>query len=163
MQTLQTQLRNEKSSALRSFCATANVFAEVKEMKRKLIRYSTTAVTCAIISLLILWAKGTFEQTRLSAIYRDLSDAFFASGAVTLCVGLLICMNNGGAFRMLSYGFIRLIDRFRRDLTKVKYRTFYDYNEAKKDHKSEFLYLVIVGAVFVVVAVVFLLLYQKVV
>ncbi len=150
-----------KCSVPCAFAPSQTFFVEVKEMKKKLIKYSITTATCAVITILILWAKGTFTQTRLATVYRDLSDAFFVSGAVTLCMGLLICMNNGGAFRMLSYGFIRLIDRFRRDLTKVKYRTFYDYNEAKKDHKSEFWYLVIVGAVFVVVAVAFLILYDS--
>lgn len=130
-------------------------------MKKKL-SYVITAVFCAVIVLALLWARDTFSQTSIITIYKDLCDAFFVPGVVSLGLGLLVFASNGGAFTMLKFGMIKLADLFRRDLTKVKYRTFYDYKEATKDNINDFWFLIIVGAAYILVAVVFLILYNTV-
>lgn len=128
-------------------------------MKKKL-SYIITAAVCALATLLLLLSRGTFSQTNLVTIYRDMCDSLFVPGIIVLSLGLLILMSNGGAFNMLRFAVMKLFDLFKRDMTKVKYRTFYDYNEAKKDQKHDFWFLIIVGAIFVAVSVVFLILYE---
>ncbi len=128
-------------------------------MKKKL-SYIITAAVCALVTLLLLLSRETFSQTNLVTIYLDMCDSFFVPGVIALSLGLLILMSNGGAFNMLRFAVIKLFDLLKRDMTKVKYRTFYDYNEAQKDKKHDFGALIVVGTIFVAVSVVFLILYE---
>lgn len=129
-------------------------------MKRYL-RYIITAAAGAVVITIILLVGGTFSETSQTAVYRDLCDAFFVVGVLMAGMGVLIFCTNGGAFDMLSFGFIKLFDLFRRDVTKAKYRTFYDYRESKKDRNRSFDYLLVVGIVFIAVGVVFYFFYIK--
>ncbi len=61
---------------------------------------------------------------------------------------------------MLGYAVRLFFDLFRRDVTKRKYRDFYEYKEAKKDkQRSSILFLLIIGCALIVISVVFLILY----
>ena len=122
---------------------------------KKIWKYFITALVGLVGALLILVFKDTFAKTAAQKILADLSDAFFVPGVLLLGVGTLLFASNGGAFDMLAFGIMKLFDLFKRDLTKVKYRTFYDYRQAQKDKKRTFDYLLIVGAAMVVVASVF--------
>lgn len=115
---------------------------------------------CVAVVLAVMGIKGSFVKSGKGLVI-DLCDAFAVSGMLMLGVGLLIFVTNGGAFDMLAFGFIKLIDLFKKDLTKVKYRTFYDYHSAQSERKRPFLNIIIVGAVFTLVAVVFLIVYYN--
>lgn len=114
----------------------------------------------AAIVVLILSLRGSFVKTGKGLVI-DLCDAFFVPGMMMLCFGGLVFATNGGAFDMLAFGVRKLFDMFKRDLTKVKYRTFYDYRQAQKEKKHSYLYLLIVGLAFALVAAVFLIVYYK--
>ncbi len=131
------------------------------EFMRKFLKYLITFVVCGVIALLVCLGKQTFGKTGLNSIYGDLSDAFFIPGILSLCLGALVFATNGGAFDMLGFGVKKLFDLFKKDLTKVKYRTFYDYHKAQQEKKRSFAYLLIVGALFVAAAVVFFALYMS--
>lgn len=133
----------------------------IGEMKKKL-SYIITSAFCAVITVVVLLTRETFSQTNTLTVYKDLCDAFFLPGVMTLGFGLLVFVSNGGAFSMLKFSVIKFVDLFRRDLTKVKYRTYYDYKEANKDNKNDFGFMLIIGAVFVAISVVFLILYHSI-
>lgn len=128
---------------------------------KKSLKYIITAAVGLLTALLILVGKGTFSQTNPNIIYADLSDAFFVPGVIILSFGVLVFASNGGAFDMLTFAVIKLFDLLKRDMTKVKYRTFYDYRKAKEGRSNKsFAYIMIVGAALTVVAAVFLILYK---
>lgn len=129
-------------------------------MLKKILSYVIPTLICGAIAVAILAAKGSFVKTG-QALMGDLSDAFFVPGVVTAGVGALIFATNGGAFDMLAFGVKKLFDLFKRDMTKVKYRTFYDYRQAQKEKKRSFASLLIVGLAFVAAAAVFLILYTQ--
>ena len=129
---------------------------------KKIWKYLITALVGLVGALLILVFKDTFAKTATQKILADLSDAFFVPGVLLLGVGTLLFASNGGAFDMLAFGVIKLLDLYKRDLTKVKYRTFHDYRQAQKEKKRTFDYLLIVGAAMVVISAVFLILYYKI-
>lgn len=129
---------------------------------KKLLQYGLTALFGLLIVILILLGKGTFQQTDLQTIYRDLCDAFTIPGVIMMCFGALVLISKGGAFDILKYGIIKLFDLFKRDLTKVKYRTLYDYKKAQEGKKASIAFLLIVGVGLTAVAVVFLILYNSV-
>lgn len=129
-------------------------------MLKKILSYAIPSLMCAAVAVAILAAKGSFLKTGQS-LMGDLCDAFFVPGVITAGVGALIFATNGGAFDMLAFGIKKLFDLFKRDLTKVQYRTFYDYRQAQKEKKRSFASLLIVGSAFVVIATVFLIIYLQ--
>ena len=62
---------------------------------------------------------------------------------------------------MIAFGVIKLFDLFKKDLTKVKYKTFYDYRKAQQEKQRSFSAYIVVGAVFIAVSILFLVLYNN--
>ena len=121
-------------------------------MKGFLLRYGLTAAIGAFVAFLIMIGKGIFAAADSIEVLHILCDAFFVPGALLVCAGLLIFVSNGGVFDMLAYGVMLVFDGLRRDVTKRKYRTFYDYRESRKGKKREMGFILIVGLVYIAVA-----------
>lgn len=125
-------------------------------MFKKVLYYLIPFLLCAIIVVVFLAAHGSFTKTGVGLI-QDICDAFFLSGSLMTGVGLLIFVTNGGAFDMFVFGFIRFAEMFKKNPAKVKYRTYYDYRQAKREKKRKFFQLLIIGLVYLVVAAVLLI------
>lgn len=125
---------------------------------KKLLGYLIPSLLCAVTVVLILVGRGAFVKSG-RALFGDLSDAFSVPGMIMTCFGLLVFATNGGTFDMLAFGMRKLFDLFKRDLTNVKYRTFYDYRQAQKEKKRSFFNFLIVGVAFLLVGVAFLIVY----
>lgn len=130
-------------------------------MKRVLPYLITTLVGAAIVVTIIL-AQRIWTAESTTELMRRLSDAFFVAGVVIGGVGLLVFASNGGVFYMLSFGFIRLFDLFRRNINDRKYKDFYEYKESKKDKKRGFGFMLVVGLAFIAIAGAFLAAYYNV-
>lgn len=109
---------------------------------------------------LIIWSKEIFSQTKLVDVFHILCDAFFVAGVLISAAGLLIFSSNEGTFDMLVYGVKSFMDMFRKESLK-KYDTFYDYRESRADKKFPFGYLLICGALFLVVSFVMYYFYSQ--
>lgn len=129
-------------------------------MKRAL-PYIFTVVIGGVIAVVVMCSMQIWDSSGTVETLQILCDSFFGAGALVFGAGLLVVCSNGGAFYMLSYGFIKLRDLFRRG-AKGKYKDFYEYSESKKEKKRGFGYMLIVGLVFLVVAVAFLIAYNNV-
>lgn len=129
---------------------------------KRWLPYVITFVALATITVLIgLWKKGFVDNT-VRYLLGTWCDAFFVSGVLGLGFGLLVLASNGGAFDMFAYGARKFFRLFRKDPIDRKYRTFYDYRQARKEKKRSFWYMVIVGGAFLAVAIVlFLIRYYK--
>lgn len=127
---------------------------------KKVIKYLIPVALGVAVVLMILTSKGAFVKTGKGLI-SDLCDAFFVSGAILTGVGALIFVTNGGAFDMLAFGVRKLFDLFKKDLTKVKYRTFYDYRQAQKEKNRSFIHLLLIGVAFLLVSIVFFIIYNQ--
>ena len=126
-------------------------------MKKKILEYSITFFICALLSFILLVVKGVFENPEAKALMHYFVDSFFVSGILCLAFGLLVLASNGGAFDLIIYGVTRFFSLFKRDPTKVKYKTYYDYHIARAERKkTEFLFLIIVGSIYVIASMVFL-------
>lgn len=124
-------------------------------------KYLITVAVGLVIAFLALLARDVFHLTATVDFMKAFCDAFFVSGVVITCVGGLVFVSNGGVFDMIAYGVRTFFESFKRNVTDRKYRTYYDYKESKKDRKTSFGYLLIVGVIFIVVSLVFLFLYYK--
>ena len=127
---------------------------------KKMMEYIVTICIATTITLCVLTIQETWQHTG-QLLIGELSDAFFVSGVMLTCFGLLMWSANHGAFDMLSYGIMKLFDLLKKDLTKVKYRTFYDYREAQKGKKRSFSVSLVVGVCFIVIAFVFVVIYNN--
>ena len=129
------------------------------KIKKKILQYVITIAVCSLITFIVLALRGIFNSPEPKQVAHYLTDAFFAVGIITTMVGLLIFVSNGGVFDMLVYGVYRFITiLFKKDHRNVKYNTFYDYRVAKAERpKASFLFLIIVGLIFVGISMIFLI------
>lgn len=131
----------------------------MEKMRAKLLRYGISVAVGVILSLLIMILKGIFTETDSVQIFNILSDSFLVPGVLLAGVGLLVFASNGGIFDMLAYGILLIGYKFMRDVTKRKYRTYYDYKESRKGKKRDMAFLLIVGIIFIVISAVMLIPY----
>ena len=91
-----------------------------------------------------------------------LSNAAFIPGVMTMCLGLFILAADGGAFEMLVYGMTRFISLFKKNTKDVRFATFYDYHVYNSEQeKMPFLFLILVGAFFIILAIIFVTIYSN--
>ena len=142
---------------------------------KSFLRYAITFGICLILSFGLACLMGIFtpyevlkektnwhidsEETKLLFV---LVNATFSSGVIVTGFGLLVLAADGGAFEMLFYGVRRFISLFQKDSRKIKFKTFYDYHVYHSTKpKTPFLYLVIVGVVFIITSLILLIVYQN--
>ena len=126
-------------------------------MKKKILEYSITFFACALLSFILLVIKGVFDNPEMKTLMHYFVDSLFVPGVLCFAFGILVLASNGGAFDLIIYGTIRFFSLFKRDPTKVKYKTYYDYHIARAERpKTEFLFLLIVGLLYIAVSLVFL-------
>ena len=131
-------------------------------MKTKLLQYGITTAILAVCSLLIMVSKDLFIQTNLKEIYKILTDSFFVPGVVAVCFGLLIVASNEGTFYIFSYGMKSFLNLFKKDRSKMHYKTYYDYKEAMKDNKKPYGFILLVGLVFTAISLIFTVLWLQI-
>ncbi len=110
------------------------------------------------VFVLVLLAKDVFHETETHKVFQALSDAGFVPAVLLTGYGALVIATKGGTFDMLSYGLSCLFSMMRRDPTR-KYKTFYDYRVAQSEKPRSFGYLLVAGAVFFALSVLFLVIY----
>lgn len=125
-------------------------------------RYLITAGVGLLIVLLVVLMKNGFEEQDIEIAMQIWCDAFFVSGVFLTCGGLIVVASNGGVFDMLGYAVSLLWYTFKSSKVERKYKTFYDYREARKDRKRSVSFVLIVGLALIAVSVVFLILYETV-
>lgn len=125
-------------------------------------RYLITTGVGMLIVLLIVLMKNGFTETDVEIAMQIWCDAFFVSGVFLTCGGLIVVASNGGVFDMLGYAVSLLWYTFKSSKVERKYKTFYDYREARKDRKRSVSYVLIVGLALLAISVVFLILYDTV-
>ena len=125
-------------------------------------RYLITTGVGMLIVLLIVLMKNGFTETDVEIAMQIWCDAFFVSGVFLTCGGLIVVASNGGVFDMLGYAVSLLWYTFKSSKVERKYKTFYDYREARKDRKRSVSYVLIVGLAMPAISVVFLILYDTV-
>jgi len=135
-------------------------------MKKKIILYAISFIIALALVLLVCGLRGVLtEQKDKVTIIITLCDAFFVAGALFLCFGGLSWASEKGAFDGLGYSVSSLFN-LRKPVKKgVEWKpreTYEEYVERKHspDKKKPKLFLVIVGAIFLFVAIIFLIVYK---
>ncbi len=129
--------------------------------KKKVLPYLITFVIGLVMFVLVIASKHIFSQSDKKEIFRILSDAFTVPAVVLGGIGLLIFLSNEGAFDIISYGMIMFIGKFKRNVNDRKYQTYYDYKVAKRGNKKSFGSTLIIGILYLIFAILFLILYNN--
>ena len=147
---------------------------EPTNRKGLILRYVIAFSACLIVSFVIAVIMGLFvpwdvlksngRTWNFSDEYSKnlfiLTNAPFIVGAILFCFGILVALANGGAFEFIVYGVRRFFSLFKKDPNNIKFKTFYDYHIYHSEKpKSPFLYLVIVGLIYVGISMIFMVLY----
>ena len=150
----------------------------VESPKTKILQYTITFGVCALLSFGLACLLGLFTnwevlKARASGwtwrFYDEYSknmhvwcNATFIVGIFSFGFGMLFILSNGGAFEMLAYGMTRFFSLFKRDPSKVRFQTFYDYHTYRSgEPKRSFLFMVIIGLLFVGLSMMFMILWNN--
>ena len=133
-------------------------------MKHKLISYGLSVLSGLALSWLAISAKLSnpdFKLTDASKYMELLCDAAFVPGIVLVCVWCLIFIASTGLFDSVSYS-VGYAVRALLPFVRRKEMSFYDYKMGKEERRSEGKTpktVLIVGAAFLALSLLFLALY----
>ena len=144
-------------------------------IKTAILQYTITFGACLLCCVIYVLLFGIYKDYTIIArntgwnITNNTSKFFFIStnacfviGTLCTCVGFFIVAINGGMFDMLIYGMGRFFSLFKKDPTKVRFKTFYDYRMYKSEEpKKSFGFFIVVGVFYILVSLLFLFLYYK--
>ena len=130
-----------------------------QSLRDALTRYGITVACGAGLVWLILDLHGYAALTAMVDRYRLLSNAFTIPGAILLMMGLLVLISGSGAYDGLSY----VLNWLKLTLLPFgKQERYYDHvqrRHARKKPNGGF--LIITGAAFLAVAILFLVLFYS--
>ena len=130
------------------------------ELKKRLLKYGITTAVAAGIAVLIMYSSGLFEVTDDLTRFKLLADAFTVPGVILLCIGALVWVSTDGMFDGFTYAAKRLGSLIPFYGKNYKHERYYDYVMRKRGKRiSGYGFILIVGAAFVAIAVVFTVLY----
>ena len=122
-----------------------------------LIKYSAASAFGIGVFFLVVGLRNIYSQTSIKEIMRFLSDGFIIPGVLLLCFGVLVAVANMGSFNGIGYALkhaVLMLIPF----SKKKHQTYAEYVESKKQTHG-YAFLFIVGGVFMVAGIVFLILW----
>jgi len=127
--------------------------------KRSLRKYLIASAIGIAIGIAVFAAKGGFDAADRVQVLYAFCDACFVPGVLLMGIGALVFCADDGVFDMLSYGTMKVINLVRSEKRRSSFpKTFYDYRQMKQAGRNGgFGYLLILGGVFIALAVMFLI------
>ncbi|MBR5712003.1 MAG: DUF3899 domain-containing protein [Lachnospiraceae bacterium] len=129
--------------------------------RAKLIPYAVTTVIAALMAFGVYLTRGVTDASTDADRYRALCDSFTVPGVLLLAFGALLWVAGEGALVGVTWlvknAILMLIPG--KALDRVSYAEYLAEHQAKK--KGPHVCIFVVGAVFVLIAVVFLMLYNN--
>jgi hypothetical protein len=121
--------------------------------EQRLWTWIGVALFSIIFFAIILFLNGDYS-------FNGFSDALFIPGFTLIAVILFMLVGRAGTFDIVSYGFVRLGESFRKSHTK-SFEDAYQYSEYKKEQRIKrgvyALPFLIIGGLFVILALIFAL------
>ena len=131
-------------------------------MNRKRLNPLFIAVGAGLLAAaLTAWRQGILEAESPKESYRILCDACFIPGVILCGVGLMSLIAYGGFFDIFSYGFKSVVWFFK-PLKSENRKRYYEYRVEKEARRQKPRnYTLKVGLVFMLLAVIFLILFER--
>lgn len=133
----------------------------MKESNKVIIlKYAIATVVAFAFFFLIVGLRDVFKQTELKEVYRILADGFTYPGIIYICSGFLLFAANQGSFRGIGYA-LKRFGLMLIPFSKKKHETYADYIAKERNIKG-YLFLFILGGVFLLEAFIFIILFYTV-
>lgn len=123
-------------------------------------KYLTDLCIGAVLAVSLCAMLGLFGAENAADTFRILSDGSFVAGFLFLCMGGLTFTRNGGVMDGLAYTFKTALARMRSDFETAR-MTFAEYRQERESKETSPLPSVLAGLTYLVLAVVFLLVYNS--
>ena len=130
-------------------------------MKSKIIRYAITVLLGFAIVVCVSFIKSLYWLNDTVEIVKVLSDCFSLPGLVLVLFALLVVCSNGGTFDMLTFGVKKVVLLLKRNLSERDRESFYEYRKRRQENKRSFAYIMIVGAVYLAIGIIFIAIYYS--
>ena len=132
--------------------------------KNTAIKYAITTAIAGVFAILIVISRDFEGAKTLADKYRILADAFTIPGMLLVLIAAMVWISTTGFFDALTYAFgyvgSRMLPFFG---ATHKHETYYDYKVRKNDKRfSGYGFMFVVGAVFVLISIVFVYLHSTV-
>ena len=123
-------------------------------------RYFITAGIGLAVTILLCIVKGIFSVESMDRVLVIVSDAFLVPGIAFLACGIILYAGNEGLFDAMSYG-LKVLGK---SLTakkedKIIEEEFHEYHARMKSKRNNVSHLIVVGAIFFAISVIFTILY----
>lgn len=127
--------------------------------ERPWMKWLISSIAGLVVATFIMATNGVFSGELVKVeIMKFISDGFFVSGVLLLGVGLLIFCSRNGTFDMLSYAVKVAI---RTIFTTENRESFYDYKQRMGEKVTPCAFLIVPGAVFLLLSVCFVGLFYQ--
>lgn len=130
-------------------------------MKSKIIRYAITVLIGVVMAVSVSFIKSLYWLNDTVEIVKVLSDCFSLPGLVLVLFALLVVCSNGGTFDMLTFGVKKVVLLLKRNLSERDRESFYEYRKRRQENKRSFAYIMIVGAVYLAIGIIFIAIYYS--
>lgn len=130
-------------------------------MKSKIIRYAITVLIGVVMAVCVSFIKSLYWLNDTVEIVKVLSDCFSLPGLVLVLFALLVVCSNGGTFDMLTFGVKKVVLLLKRNLSERDRESFYEYRKRRQENKRSFAYIMIVGAVYLAIGIIFIAIYYS--
>ncbi|MDR3021331.1 MAG: DUF3899 domain-containing protein [Clostridiales bacterium] len=129
-------------------------------MKKILLKTLLTIVLAGILFFLIILGFDIFNLENTKLLFSTLSNGAFFVGVIFLGIGLLVLISKEGTFDSLSYCLSKAWELMP-FVKKKSSKTYFEYKSQKRHDKSQVLHMMIAGAFFVSLSIIFLIFYYK--
>ena len=130
-------------------------------LKTNLIKFLATTAFAGALTAFYVFSRDIFNLPLVEQ-YRTLCDGFFLPGIFLIFFGLMFLMNNVGALDSITY-LLRYAVRVFVPGAFADMETYLEYVEARREKRIKgFEFLFVVGAMFLLISVAFLVLFYTV-
>ena len=131
--------------------------------KLAFLSYSIAFLVASLTALAVANSGGVFDNLPKRRLYAVLSDAFFVPGGLFVCFSVLLKIASGGFFDGVSFIFKRVFNSLIPGARIKKEQNYVDYKKSKDEtrKKGDFTSILVVGIIFTLIAILFLVLYSN--
>lgn len=132
----------------------------MKNWQINLIKYLSAFLVAVALFFITISLRNIYQESSTLKIMHYLCDGFVVPGVVLLGSGLIVFVYNHGAFHALGYAIKHLFTMLI-PLSNKKEERYSDYLSRQRKVKN-YLFLFIVGGIFFLVGIVFLIIYLNI-
>ncbi len=132
----------------------------MKNWQINLIKYLSAFIVATALFFITISLRNIYQESSTIKIMHYLCDGFVVPGVVLLGSGLIVFVYNHGAFHALGYAFKHLFTMLI-PLSNKKEERYSDYLSKQRKVKN-YLFLFVVGGIFFLVGIVFLIIYLNI-